>query len=537
MSRAETFSRKSLRAVDDRLASAAFLRRTFNKVFPDHWSFMLGEIALYCFMILILTGTFIAFFFHASTQELVYNGSYVPLRGVEMSEAYASTLHVSFDVRAGLLIRQIHHWAALLFVGSIIVHLCRVFFTGAFRKPREVNWVIGTTLLVLGIFEGFAGYSLPDDLLSGTGIRIGFSILESIPLVGSYAAFFLFGGNYPGTDFWPRLFIAHVFIIPGIIAGLIAVHLMIIWHQKHTDFPGPGKTEHVVVGSRLWPKYALKGQGFFFLTFAMLAFLGWAVQINPIWLYGPYKLADVSAGSQPDWYMGFLEGALRIMPNLETQVLGHTIPWNVIVPGLVLPGILFTLLGLYPWIEKIMTGDNDYHHLLDRPRDNPTRTAIGAMSLTAYIVLFCAGGNDIIAGTFHVSLQATTWFFRGAIIVLPPLAFYFAKRLCLGLQYQDEELLHHGKEIGIIRRLPSGEYIEMTEPISEHARAVMTRQALVHEPEPDTRHPRPTRGSQAHPRPGVMAGAQRAISGFFTDRRTRRSGESGQEPGTVSRPD
>ena len=517
----EIATRKTLRYVDDRLASASFLRRTFNKVFPDHWSFMLGEIALYSFIILILTGTFLAFFFHASTSELVYNGSYVPLKGVEMSEAYASTLHISFDVRAGLLIRQIHHWAALLFVASIVVHLCRGFFTGAFRKPREINWVIGTALLTLGILEGFAGYSLPDDLLSGTGIRIGFSVLESIPLVGEYAAFLLFGGNYPGQEFFPRLFIAHVFLLPGIIAGLIGAHLMILWHQKHTDFPGPGKTEHNVIGSRLWPTYALKGQGFFFLTFAVLAALGAFFQINPIWLWGPYKLSNVSMLAQPDWYMGFLEGALRIFPNLESQFLGVTIPWNVFLPSIVLPGLLFTLLGVYPWLEKWWTGDKGYHHVLDRPRDNPTRVGIGCMALSFYVLLFAAGGNDAIAATFSLSVNAVTWFFRGAVFIVPPIAFYFGKRIALGLQHSDRELLAHGKETGIIRRLPSGEYIEITTPISDHARAVIERRPMIEEPAPDTGHPRPTRGSQAYPRGGMVATAQRRLSDFFVERRTR----------------
>ena len=179
--------------VDDRLGASGYLRRSLNKVFPDHWSFMLGEIALYSFVILLLTGTYLSFFYTPSLTEVVYNGSYVPLKGVTMSQAYASTLDISFDVRGGLIMRQIHHWAALLFMASIVVHLMRVFFTGAFRKPREINWVIGVGLLVMGIGEGFAGYSLPDDLLSGTGLRIAYSIALSIPVVGTWAAFMVFG--------------------------------------------------------------------------------------------------------------------------------------------------------------------------------------------------------------------------------------------------------------------------------------------------------------------------------------------------------
>ena len=465
MSYSATATRKTMRYVDDRLGSSGFLRRSFNKVFPDHWSFMLGEIALYSFIILLLTGTFLTFFFDASVQEVVYNGGYVPLRGVDMTKAYESTLRISFDVRGGLVIRQIHHWAALLFVASITVHLLRVFLTGAFRKPREINWLVGVTLLVLGILEGFAGYSLPDDLLSGTGLRIAYSIVESIPLVGTWGGFLLFGGNFPGVSFIPRLYVIHILLIPGAILGLISAHMGILWHQKHTDFPGPGKTEDTVVGSRMFPTYAAKGGGFFFLVFAVLAALGGLAQINPVWLYGPYNPANVSAGSQPDWYIGWLDGALRLMPNWETNLLGYTISWNLFVPAVVIPGLIFTLLALYPFIEPLFTKDRAYHNLLDRPRDVPVRSGIAAMSLTFYTILYLAGGNDIIASTFRLSINALTWTFRVTLIVLPPIAFYLTRRLCLGLQRRDSELAHHGIETGRISRLPSGEYVELAKPL------------------------------------------------------------------------
>ena len=281
------------KGIDDRLGSSNFIKRSLNKVFPDHWSFMLGEIALYSFIILLLTGTYLTLFFDASMKEVLYDGSYVPLKGIAMSEAYASTLHISFDVRGGLLMRQIHHWAALLFLAAIVVHLMRVFFTGAFRKPRELNWVIGTGLLVTGILEGFAGYSLPDDLLSGTGLRIAFGITESIPVIGTWAAFLLFGGEFPGTVIVGRLYAIHILLIPLAILGLITFHMMMIWYQKHTQFPGPGRTEHNVVGSRLFPVYAAKAGGFFFLVFGVLALLGGLAQINPIWLYGPHNPSPV----------------------------------------------------------------------------------------------------------------------------------------------------------------------------------------------------------------------------------------------------
>ncbi|NBS78088.1 MAG: cytochrome b, partial [Betaproteobacteria bacterium] len=229
--------------VDERLAPAGFMKRLLTKVFPDHWSFMLGEIALYSFIILLLSGTYLTLWFKPSMTEVIYNGSYLPLKGVKMSEAYSSTLDISFDVRGGLLMRQIHHWAALFFVAAVSVHLLRVFFTGAFRKPREINWVIGTGLLTLAILEGFAGYSLPDDLLSGTGLRIAEGIVQAIPLVGTYLAMFLFGGEFPGTDFISRLYSVHILLIPGILLGLVTAHLLMVVYQKHTQFPGPGRTE------------------------------------------------------------------------------------------------------------------------------------------------------------------------------------------------------------------------------------------------------------------------------------------------------
>jgi len=459
-----TASKKALRAVDDRLGGAGWMSTMMNKVFPDHWSFMLGEICLYSFVILLLTGVFLSLFYDASVARVIYDGNYVPLRGVEMTQAYSSTLRITFDVRGGLLIRQIHHWAALLFLSSIVVHLMRVFFTGAFRKPRETNWVIGSTLLILGIVEGFLGYSLPDDLLSGTGLRIAFSIVEAVPFVGTWAAFLLFGGDFPGEAFIPRIYAIHILLVPGIILGLVTAHLAMIVRQKHTDFPGPGKSEHVVVGSRLWPTYALKGGGFFFIVFAMTAALGGLAQINPIWLYGPYNPAHVSAGSQPDWYMGFMDGALRLMPNWETNILGYTFSWNLLVPALVLPGLIFTGLALYPFLEALVTGDHAHHNLLDRPRNRPGRTSLGMMSLTFYFILLLGSSTDVLAVTFHLSFNAMIRFFQVALFIIPPIIYWITYRICLALQRAEHEVSEHGIETGIIMRSPSGEYTERHAP-------------------------------------------------------------------------
>ena len=452
------------RWVDDRLGSSNFVRRSLNKVFPDHWSFMLGEIALYSFIILLLSGTYVAFFYEASTREVIYNGSYVPLKGIAMTAAFASTMDISFDVRGGLIMRQIHHWAALLFMASIVVHLARVFFTGAFRKPRELNWVIGALLLILGILEGFAGYSLPDDLLSGTGLRIAYSIMLSIPVVGTWVAYAIFGAEFPGTDIIPRLYIAHVLLIPGLILAIITVHVGLVVKQKHTQFPGPGRQENNVVGERMYPSYGAKGGGFFFLVFGVMAALGGLVQINPIWLYGPYNPAHVSAGSQPDWYIGFLDGSTRLFPAWEIRLWDYTIS-PLVWPCVVLPGIMFTLLALYPFIEARLTKDRALHNLLQRPRDVPVRTSLGAMALTFYTVLLISGGNDIIAAKFDISLNAMTWAGRIGLIALPPIAYVLTYTICLGLQRHDRQILEHGVETGIIKRLPSGEFIEVHQPL------------------------------------------------------------------------
>ncbi len=460
--------------VDQRLGSNKFLGRNLAKVFPDHWSFMLGEIVLYSFIVVLLTGTYLTLFFNPSMVEVIYNGSYVPLKGVQMSEAYASTLNISFEVRGGLLIRQMHHWAALIFVAAMAVHMFRVFFTGAFRKPRELNWIVGVGLTALALGAGFTGYSLPDDLLSGTGLQIIRGILQSIPVVGTWATFLVFGGEFPGTDIIPRLYSAHILLIPGIILALVTVHLMMIWTQKHTQFPGPGRTNNNVVGYPLLPVYMAKAGGFFFIVFGIIALTGGLVTINPIWIFGPYTPDQVSAGSQPDWYIGWLDGAMRLMPNWENVIAGFTISWNVFIPSVVIPGILFTGLALYPFLEAWATGDKREHHLLERPRNAPVRTGIGVAAILFYGLLWIGGGNDIIATTFDLSINAITRTLQVMLIAGPPIAFVITKRLCLGLQRRDRDKLLHGYESGRVLRLPHGEFIEVHQPLNYKELAVIS---------------------------------------------------------------
>ncbi len=458
--------------VDDRLGNSSFIRRSLNKVFPDHWSFMLGEIALYSFIVILLTGVYLTLWFKPSMIEVVYDGSYAPLKGVKMSEAMASTLDISFDVRGGLLIRQIHHMAALFFVAAIAIHLLRVFFTGAFRKPREINWVIGVVLFLLAIAAGFSGYSLPDDLLSGTGLRITQGIIQASPVIGTWLSFLIFDGEFPGTSFIPRLYGVHILLVPGLILALVTAHLMMVWYQKHTQFPGPGRTNENVVGYPLMPVYMAKAGGFFFVVFGTIVAMAGLFQINPIWAYGPYMPDQVTAGSQPDWYVGFLDGALRLMPPWEIVAFGHTLTLSLIIPAMVLAPLLLVLVAVYPWIERYATGkDNREHHLLDRPRNAPTRTAIGAAMLTFYIVLMIGGGNDIIAYNFDLSFNTMIRVLQVLLFVGPVVAFIVTKRMALSLQRRDRDMLLHGRETGRVLRLPSGEFLEIHEPVDEEYRA------------------------------------------------------------------
>jgi ubiquinol-cytochrome c reductase cytochrome b subunit len=462
--------------LDERVGLGGLLKKQLRKVFPDHWSFMLGEIALWSFVILLLTGVFLSLWFKPSMGEVTYLGSYPNLRGVTMSEAYASTLHLSFDVRGGLLMRQMHHWAANLFLAAMTVHMLRVFFTGAFRKPRELNWVVGLALLQLGIIEGFAGYSLPDDLLSGVGLRIASGLMLSIPVVGSYVSFFIFGGEFPGDIFISRLYTVHVLLIPGILLGLIGAHMLLLVYHKHTQWAGPGRTNNNVVGYPLMPVYMAKAGGYFFIVFGVTALMSALMQINPIWMYGPYDPSQVSAGSQPDWYMGWLEGGLRIMPNWEIHALGFTLSLNVLIPGLALMGLLFMVLGAYPFIESWITGDKREHHLLDRPRNQPTRTAFGVAGMTAYGCLWIAGGNDILATTFHLSIETITYIMRVMIFLGPVLAFIIARRWCIALQRHDRDLVLHGYETGVIVRSPTGAYSEIHAPVNPNRAYTLTAQ-------------------------------------------------------------
>ena len=453
-------TRRLVKFFDERLGAAPFLQKALRYVFPDHWSFMLGEIALYAFVVLVATGIYLTFFFDPSNRMTVYTGGYGPLHGLEVSQAYDSVMRISFDTTGGLLIRQTHHWAANIFLAAITVHLMRVFFTGAFRKPRDVNWYVGLTMLGLAFLEGFFGYSLIDDLLSGQGLAIAYSVGMAIPGIGANATFLFFDGQFPtGHALWPRMYIMHVLILPIAIAALISVHLAIIMRQKHSQFPGPGRTERNVVGTPMWPGYALRSIGLMLAVVGVLFLLGGLVQINPIWEWGPYHTYLSTNGAQPDWYLGWLIGGMRLMPNFEPQIGNATIVPNPFWGGALFPTIVFLVLYAWPAIERRRTGDYNRHDLLERPRDSPWRTAFGAGFFTWVATVFATGSADRVYFRLNIPYEGQLWFWRVATIVLPFVVFFVVKRVMRDLRDGERHPLR-GWYGTVVRRGPAGGYVE-----------------------------------------------------------------------------
>ena len=485
-------TRRLVRFLDERVGVAPLIRKALRYVFPDHWSFMLGEIALYAFVVLVATGIYLTLFYVPSHEHVVYHGGYEPLRGMEVTKAYQSVLDISFDVPVGLVIRQAHHWAADVFIAAIVLHALRIFFTGAFRKPREINYWVGITMLLLALPEGFLGYSLADDLLSGMGLAIAYAVSLSIPVIGGFSTFLAFGGEFPGSsDFFSRMFIVHVLIIPVTIAALLTVHLVTIVRQHHTQFAGAGRTERNVVGTPMWPGYVLRSLGLFFAVAAVLFLLGGLVQINPIWEWGPYHVYSGTNGAQPDWYLGWLIGGLRLMFPFEPHVAGYTVVPNPFWGGALFPLAVFGYLYAWPFIERRwITRDYARHELLDRPRDNPTRTAVGAGVLTWVSLIFVVGSFDRLYFRLELPYEGQVWIWRFAVIVIPVLVFFLTRKVCRDLRAGDTHPLR-GWDGGVVRRTGSGGYaVERPQPGERDEPEVAVNapggEDAAHRPEPRT---------------------------------------------------
>jgi len=432
--------RRVIRFLDTRTGSAPLLRKTLRYAFPDHWSFLLGEVALYAFVVLVATGIYLTFFFEPSTAQTVYHGAYRPLQGMEMSKAYASVVHISFDVKAGLLIRQTHHWAADVFIAAIVLHLIRVFFTGAYRKPRELTYLIGVMMLFAALLEGYLGYSLADDLLSGMGLAIGYAVAMSIPFVGANLSLLIWGHPFPGDpSFWPRMYIGHVLFLPVLIGGLLAAHLALVASRHHTQFRRPTiPSERKLIGIPTFPGQVPRSLGLMIAVAGVLVLLGGLVQINPIWLWGPYHVYDGTNGAQPDWYLGWLIGALRLVPHFDVVVWNRTLVPNPFWGGALFPLVVLTALLTWPWVERRFTGDRRAHNVLDRPRDAPVRTAIGAGFLSLVVMIFLAGASDRALVFLGISYISQVWAYRIGVWIVPILIGFVTWRFCLALRAMEE---------------------------------------------------------------------------------------------------
>jgi ubiquinol-cytochrome c reductase cytochrome b subunit len=431
--------RAAVRFLDQRSGVAPFLKKTLRYLFPDHWSFLLGEVALYLFIVLVATGVYLTFFFEPSLASTTYKGSYEPLRGVPMSEAYKSVVDISFDVKAGLMIRQAHHWAADAFLAAIVLHLMRIFFTGAFRKPRELTWLVGLAMLFLALLEGYLGYSMVDDLLSGMGLAIGYSVAMSIPLLGANLTMLLWGAPYPGDpSFESRMYITHVLILPVAIGVLISVHIALIAMRHHTQFRRRGRqTERTLVGVPTFPGQTPRSLGLMIAVAAVIFLLGGLVQINPIWQWGPYDTGLSTNGAQPDWYLGWLIGALRLVPGFDVTIGDYTLIPNPFWGGALFPLVVLIVLAMYPFVERRITGDGRYHNVLQRPRDAPGRTSFGLAFFVWVALVFFAGAADRVFVFFGLSYEAQVWIYRGLVWVAPVLVFFGTRRVCRELQASE----------------------------------------------------------------------------------------------------
>jgi ubiquinol-cytochrome c reductase cytochrome b subunit len=510
-----------------------------RRVVPTHWTSLFGVVTAACLVGVTVTGLMLMFFYTPSSDTTTYAGSYAPLHGAVVSKAFDTTMRITFDVPGGLLIRQAHHWAALLLPASIVMQLLTAFFTGAFRRPRRGMWVLLFLIFVVSLVGGWSGYALPDDMLSGTGVRITEGVALGIPFIGTQLSFVLFGGQYPG-EIIEHLYPLHVAVVPAALIALVALRGFAAWRQPPPQFPGPGRTERNIVGVPLLPVAAARAGGLFLSVAGLITLISATVTVNPIWLYGPASPGDASAGSQPDWYTGFLDGALRLVPpGWEVVWLGRTWTLAVIVPLAVVTAYFLVVL-VYPFVEEWVSGDRREHHLLDRPRNQPTRTAIGVAGMLFYGALWGAASADLLATHFHVALEHAIAFFQVALLAGPALGFFIAKRMCLALQRKDRELLLHGYETGRIVRLPGGEYVERHHPLSERERARL----VVPDP-PRPLQLRPDRDGRI----GALRRARVRLSRFFFEDRIEMpalrssveasTGESssGEEPAAAERVD
>ncbi len=454
--------------LEDRTGARALLQQWRRRVFPDHWSLMFGQIAVASFLACVLSGLFLLFFYVPSTSAVTYQGPYAPLVGVEMSRAFESTLRVSLEVPAGLLLRQLHHWSSSVMIAALLLHILRVYFTGGFRKPRELQWLILFGVLFAGMGAGLTGHFLPDDMLSGSSLAVLDGLLKGIPVVGTWLSDLFFQGQFPSGAI-ATAYPLHVVALPAIIVSLLIVSALLSTRHKPAQFMGSGRMQGNVVG-RPFAVVVVKRGGLFAIVFGALTLIAATVTVNPVWLYGPADPGNASAGSGALWYLAFLDGAQRLVPpGWEFVWLDRT--WTVaIVAPVLVSGLFLVSAMLYPFIEARITRDHDDHHLLTRPRAAPTRTGVGVAGIIFYGVLWAAAGSDHLAMQFYLSIEGVVLTLQIALLLGPAVGFVLSRRVCLGLQRKDRDLILHGHETGRIMRRPGGEYVEVHEPLRVHER-------------------------------------------------------------------
>ena len=447
----------------------AFRTELARRRVPLHWSNLFGVVALTSTIILLVTGILLMFVYQPSSDRTSYDGSYSPLQGTEVSEAFDSVMTLSFETPGGLLLRQLHHWSALLLPAALILQLLVMFFTGGFRRPRRGSWVLLVVLFVVALAGGWSGYALPDDMLSSSGLRIVQGIILGIPVVGTWLSGVLFGGAFPGSII-ENLYPIHILIVPALLAGLLLARARLAYRQKPAQFAAPGRDENRIVGIPLLPNGASLAAALMALVSGVLILISATVTITPTWAYGPADPSNASAGSQPDWYTGFLDGALRLVPpGWEVEWLGHTWTLAVLVPLAVI-GVFLLLVAVYPFLEGWISRDRTEHHILDRPRNTATRTGIGVAGVVFYGVLWAAASADVASVAFHVSFESIILSLQILLLLGPPAAFEITRRVCLALQRKDREIALHGYETGRIVRLPGGEYAEAHQPVDIYER-------------------------------------------------------------------
>ncbi|GGL42428.1 menaquinol-cytochrome c reductase cytochrome b subunit [Halarchaeum grantii] len=409
-----------------------------GKSFPAEDSFLLGEVALFSFVVLVLTGTYLGLFYIPSIESVTYHGSVVRYQGQELPGAFASVLQLTYDVPFGMFVRRFHHWAAHIFVASIALHMLRVFFTGAYRKPREANWAVGVVLAALAMLAAYTGYSLPFDEFATTATSIGFNLASSIPLLGDFLAQLVFGGDYPTNTSIPRLYFLHVFVVPLLIAGFIALHMAILVHQKHTEAAREDDVEtsrgtverddgDVVIGLPAVPNQTAVSAVVFFLTVATTSLLAGFLPVHNVAEYGPHDPASTPAVIMPDWFLMWVYGFLKLWPTwLNFSVAGfHFSP--EFLAGVGLSGLVFLAVFAWPFVRP---QERSVHFTAD-PLARPVATAVGVAGVLMVMIASIAGMNNLLANLLGVGTGPVNTALTIAIFVWPTagaLATYYALR-------------------------------------------------------------------------------------------------------------